>query len=105
MPIVHGFVAGWGVGAFAIITITVLAPNIKSPYLAFLPGILFGLGAMTIQMFAGTIFGIFAARKNKLSKDQIKETTYKTSARTLLVGGMLFMAAGLFGLLFPSITS
>ncbi|EQD60544.1 conserved hypothetical protein, membrane, partial [mine drainage metagenome] len=33
MPLVHGFIAGWGVGAFALIVYTVLAPAMSSAWI------------------------------------------------------------------------
>ena len=57
MTLVHGFVAGWGTGAFAIIIYTKIAPAMPNAAVAWLPGLLFGLGTMVVQAAAGAAIG------------------------------------------------
>ncbi|WP_298134657.1 hypothetical protein [Acidiferrobacter sp.] len=104
MPLVHGFLAGWGTGAFAIIVYTVLAPATRSPYLAFLPGLLFGLGTMVTQMLIGSLFGGWMARR-KLDGRARVYVARKMAGRTLSGGGMTFMIVGALGLMAPELAS
>lgn len=102
MPLVHGFIAGWGFGAFAIIIYTVLAPSMPSAWLAWVPGFMFGVGTTIIQAAAGGLFG-WVSRHLGLPPDAIRTVSLKTAGNTLGWGGMVFMAGGAFGLLFPKL--
>ncbi len=102
MPAVHGFIAGWGFGAFAIIIYTVLAPSMPSAAWAWVPGALFGFGTMTMQALAGGAFGLISSRLG-LTPDAIRRVALVTAARTMGWGGVVFIAGGAFGLLFPSV--
>ncbi len=104
MPLVHGFLAGWGTGAFAIIVYTVLAPAMPSPYLGFLPGLLFGLGTMLTQMLLGALFGGWMARR-KLDERARVYVARKMAGRTLSGGGVGFVLAGILGLVDPRLAS
>ena len=101
MPAVHGFIAGWGIGAFAMILYTVLAPAMPSAAWAWLPGALFGLGTTVVQALAGGLFGWFMARR-RLPPEAIRSIALVTAARTLGWGGIAFFVFGLLGLLFPA---
>ncbi len=102
MPAVHGFIAGWGVGAFAMILYTVLAPAMPGPVWAWLPGALFGLGTTAMQALVGWAIGGFMARR-RFSPETIRRIALTTAARTLGWGGLAFVVFGLLGLLFPNI--
>jgi len=104
MPAVHGFVAGWGFGAFAIIIYTVLAPATHSAALAWIPGALFGIGTMIMQILAGALFGKLAARKG-LDQAAIRRVALKTSGNTLTWGGLAFIIGGGFGIAFPKLSN
>ncbi len=104
MPLVHGFLAGWGTGAFAIIVYTVLAPAMHSPYLAFLPGLLFGLGTTLMQMVLGSLFGGWMARR-KLDDRARVYVARKMAGRTLAGGGLSFVLVGALGLIDPRLVS
>lgn len=104
MPAVHGFVAGWGFGAFDIIVYTVLAPAAHSAAWGWVPGALFGLGTMLVQAMAGAAFG-FIAVKRGLSSTTVRTIALKTAANTLTFGGIAFVIAGILGQLFPSTDS
>ncbi len=104
MPAVHGFVAGWGFGAFAIIIYTVLAPAMHSALWGWVPGALFGLGTMIMQAAAGAAFGLIAVRKG-LSPSAIRKVALKTAGNTLTWGGLAFIIAGIVGQVFPHIAS
>ncbi len=104
MPLVHGFIAGWGTGAFAIIVYTVLAPAMHSAYLAFLPGLLFGLGTMVTQILLGSLFGGWMARRKLDGRARIY-VARKMAGRTLSGGGASFMLVGAIGLMDPGLAS
>lgn len=100
-PIVHGFIAGWGTGAFALIVYGTLAPAMHSPWLAFLPGLFFGLGTMLMQILFGGMIGAWAARRH-LSQRALKFLAQSISGKTLAYGGMVFLGAGIVGMLEPA---
>ncbi len=93
MALVHGFVAGWGVGGFAVILIFVLAPQMPNVGWAALVGVMFGLGTMVMQIITGMLFARLA-RIKKLSQSQIQQIGRRTAARTLYIGGLAFMVVG-----------
>ncbi len=93
MAVLHGFVAGWGVGGFAVILIFVLAPQMPNVGWAALVGAVFGLGTMVMQILTGMLFARLA-RLKKLSNGQIQSIGRRTAARTLYMGGVAFMAVG-----------
>ncbi|AEB94860.1 MULTISPECIES: hypothetical protein [Metallosphaera] len=102
MTIVHGLVAGFGFGAYASIITFVLAPEMPSLLFAPLPGVMFGLGTMSMQIIFGALFANIMKVK-KLTEDDIRYVGTKTAGRVLYYGGITFSAVGLFILLFPSI--
>lgn len=104
MAIVHGFVAGWGVGGFATILVFVLAPQMPNVWWAALAGTLFGLGTMVMQMITGALFARLA-RLKKLSMAQIQRIGRSTAARTLYVGGLGFVGIGALVAAAPNIES
>lgn len=104
MPAVHGFVAGWGFGAFALIIYTILAPATHSVALAWVPGALFGLGTMIMQVIAGGLFGYIAVRRG-LQQDAVRRVALKTAGNTLSWGGIAFILGGLTGIFFPNIAN
>lgn len=102
MAILHGFIAGFGFGAFALIIYTVLAPSMPNAYLGWVPGFFFGIGTTVVQAFAGLLFGTVTRRLN-ISPELASKVSSLTAGRTLLWGGVTFIAAGAFGLLFPKL--
>ncbi len=100
MPAIHGFIAGWGFGAFALILYTTLAPAMPSAAWGWLPGALFGLGTTLIQGIAGAAFGHLAASR-QLSPEVLRQLALFTASRTLRWGGIAYMLAGVFSLAFP----
>ncbi len=101
MPLVHGFIAGWGFGAFALIIYTVLAPAMPSAAWGWVPGALFGLGTTLIQALAGAGFGGWAASRG-LSTEDLRKAALRTAGRTLKWGGAAFVAAAILTLLVPA---
>ncbi|MDA8194686.1 MAG: hypothetical protein M0Z53_11925 [Thermaerobacter sp.] len=104
LPLLHGFIAGWGVGAFATIIYTVLSPAMPSPWLGWLPGALFGLGTMLMQIVLGGVFGAWMARRH-LSDKARAYVARTVSGRTLAGGGIAFVAVAAAGLAWPSLVA
>ncbi len=102
MAAVHGFVAGWGLGAFALIMATVLAPAMPSAALGWVPGAAFGLGTTVVLAGAGAVIGTLI-RHQRLPQQLAQRVAQEGAGWTLLVGGVLFAAAGIAGLVDPSI--
>lgn len=94
MAIVHGFVAGWGIGGFGVILTFVLAPQMPNLGWAALIGVMFGLGTMVMQIITGALFARLA-RMKKLGEGQIQRIGRQTAARTLYIGGVAFMLVGI----------
>jgi hypothetical protein len=93
MALTHGFIAGWGFGAFASIVTFILAPQVPSIWDAPLVGVFFGLGTMAMQITIGALFANLA-RMGRLTTDQVKCIGQKTAANTLYYGGVAFAAIG-----------
>ncbi|MHB1515679.1 MAG: hypothetical protein ACYCVY_08215 [Acidiferrobacteraceae bacterium] len=102
MPLVHGFIAGWGSGAFALIVYTVLAPAMPSATWGFMPGLLFGVGTMVTQILFGALFGAWMARRH-LPEEVRTYVARMVAGRTLTWSGLSFVLIALLGLLDPGI--
>lgn len=104
MAAVHGFVAGWGFGAFATILYTTLAPSMPNVAVSWLPGLAFGLGTMVMQVAAGALFGWWM-RRRRLPEQVIAEVARRVAGRTLFGGGLAFIVAGIFSLVAPALAN
>lgn len=102
MAAVHGFVAGWGLGAFALIMMTVLAPAMPSAALGWAPGAAFGLGTTAVLAGAGAVIGSLI-RHQRLPRQLAERVAQEGAGWTLLTGGVLFVAAGAAGLAVPAV--
>jgi hypothetical protein len=101
LAFIHGFIAGFGFGAFALIVYTVLAPTMPNAYLGWVPGMLFGLGTMTAQVLFGTAFAAWLTRMKNLTFQGIA-VVGKTITKTVLeYGGIAFIVGGIAILLYP----
>jgi len=96
----HGFIAGWGVGAYASIIVFILAPQMPNIVYAGLVGTAFGLGTMIMQIMLGSLFAN-VMRVKKLGADQIKYIGRSAAARTLYLGGLAFSIIGGLIVAFP----
>lgn len=105
LAFLHGIIAGFGFGAFALIIVTVIAPSMPSIYLGWVPGLLFGLGTMTMQILFGAGFGTWLSRTKKLTKQGIAFVAKGVSGYVLTYGGLVFIAGGVLVLAFPQILS
>ncbi|MGC9209191.1 MAG: hypothetical protein ACP5GH_05030 [Nitrososphaeria archaeon] len=104
MTVVHGVIAGFGFGAYATVITFILAPQVPSIYYAPLPGLMFGLGTMTMQVLFGAAFASIL-RLKKLTEDKIKVVARRSAGRTLYYGGLAFIIIGLLVMAIPSIDS
>lgn len=103
LALFHGLLAGFGFGAFALIIYTVLAPSMPSPYLGFLPGLLFGLGTMTMQIILGAGFGAWLTKSKNLTVKGLQVVSKGISRYVLTYGGVSFALVGGLVLAFPGI--
>ncbi|MDA8346360.1 MAG: hypothetical protein M0Z66_12890 [Thermaerobacter sp.] len=101
MAALHGVIAGFGVGAYALVLYTVLAPSMPGPAFGFLPGLLFGIGTLIIQAPAGALFGYYMRRLH-LPDRSIQSIAARSAGETLYFGGFAFALAGLAGVLWPA---
>lgn len=105
LAFVHGLLAGFGFGAFALILYTVLAPAMPSPWIGFLPGVLFGLGTMTMQIVLGAGFGTWLTRSRNLTTKGLHMVSSGITRYVLTYGGIAFAFAGIFVLAFPGLNN
>lgn len=105
MAFVHGLVAGFGVGAFALILFVIITPTMPSPLLGFVPGVLFGVGTMIMQIIFGAVFGALVTRVRRLGPQGLKFLARYMSSSVLLYGGLIFFIAGAVSLVFPQVLS
>ncbi len=103
MAFVHGLIAGFGFGAFALILFTSISPTMPSPWLGWVPGFFFGVGTMITQVLLGSGLVVFLTRIKKLSKQGVNFVTRFMSGNTLYYGGALFALAGALMIAFPSL--
>lgn len=102
MAAVHGFLAGCGLGAFALIMATVLAPAMPSAAIGWVPGAAFGLGTTAVLAGAGAVIGSLI-RRQRLPRQLAERVAQEGAGWTLLAGGVLFAVAGAAGLVTPSV--
>ncbi|EQD58493.1 conserved hypothetical protein, membrane [mine drainage metagenome] len=103
LAFVHGIIAGFGFGAFALILYTVIVPTMPSIYFGWVPGFLFGIGTMTMQVIFGSIFGAWLTKVKKLTVNGMKFLARYISSNVLYYGGLAFAIAGVLILAFPQI--
>lgn len=104
MAAAHGFIAGFGIGAFALVVATVLAPAMPSAALGWAPGALYGVGTTVVLAGAGAVIGALV-RRQRLSEEAAQQVAQEAAGLTLLAGGAMFFTAGLAGLLDPALMS
>ncbi|MGC8537460.1 MAG: hypothetical protein ACP5MZ_00550 [Candidatus Micrarchaeia archaeon] len=99
----HGVIAGFGFGAFALIIYTVIAPVMPNIWFGWVPGFLFGIGTMTMQVIFGSIFGAWLTKVKKLTIKGMQYIARYISSNVLYYGGIAFAVAGALILKFPQI--
>ncbi len=92
---IHGFIAGFGFGGFSLFVNTVAVPAMRTAWLAFLPGLFFGLGTMVTVVAVSGLVGTALRRTFALTEEEIKWVGTRTGGRALLFGGILFALAGI----------
>jgi hypothetical protein len=92
--LIHGFIAGFGVGGFALFVNTVAVPAMRSPWLGFAPGLAFGIGTTVVLVVIGGLFGHGLRFFRWLTPEQITGIGREVGARTLFFGGIFFAALG-----------
>jgi hypothetical protein len=99
MPIgwtlIHGFIAGFGFGGFALFVNAVAAPAMRSAWLAFLPGLLYGAGTIVTLAVVGASFALGLRFWSGLREEDARRFGVRVGATTLFAGGFLFVAGGL----------
>ena len=103
LAFLHGLIAGFGFGAFALIIYTTLSPVMPSPWLGWMPGFLFGLGTMTMQITFGAFFGRWMTKVKKLTQRGITFVSRAISSDVLFYGGIAFAVSGIAILAFPQL--
>lgn len=101
MAFVHGLIAGFGFGTYATIITFVLAPQMPGILFAPLPGLMFGLGTMVMQVIFGSFFATFI-RMRRLKEDDLCYLGRYTAGKTLYYGSLLFVLTGLSVSFLPS---
>jgi sulfite exporter TauE/SafE len=97
--IIHGFISGFGTDGgilstwIYVLTIPYLV-TYKLLYLAPVPGLLFGLGTFLVLMFIGFFFGETLQIAKRIGPNRIAHFGRLVGARTLLLGGIVFMIFG-----------
>lgn len=104
MAIFHGFVAGWGLGAYASIIVFILAPQVGNIFYAPLVGLSFGFGTMIMQIITGAVFANIM-RVKKLSVEEVKYVGRSTAGNALYYGGLAFFFIGSLVMMFPILSS
>lgn len=105
LAFIHGLIAGFGMGVFSILIYVFIAPSMPSPYVAFLPGALFGLGTMTMQIILGSGFGKWLSSVKGLSRQGIEFVARGMSSSVLSYGGLAFIFGGALVLSYPQINN
>lgn len=93
MALIHGFIAGFGVGPFflAITGLTLLVP----PSIGFVTGLAFGLGTTLMLIILGFAIGFAVEFTQKKFKKDITNQVQKLSGYILFYGGIIFIAIGI----------
>src|SRR5438046_3872085 len=95
--VIHGFIAGFGVdtGLFTTFVYLVAVPAMPSSALGFAPGAAFGLGTLLILLVIGFTFGEVLQVAKRWGVERMQIFGVRVGARSLLLGGMAFIIAGL----------
>jgi hypothetical protein len=92
--LIHGFIAGFGLGGFALFVNAVAAPAMPNAWLGFLPGLLYGMGTMVTLAVVGAAFAFGLRLTSGLKEQDVRRFGARVGATTLFAGGFLFAAAG-----------
>ena len=92
---IHGFIAGFGFGAFTLFVNAVAAPKMPNAWLGFLPGFLFGAGTLVTLTIIGAAFPLGLRLMSGLKEEDARRFGARVGATTLFAGGFLFAAGGI----------
>jgi hypothetical protein len=81
---------------------TVLAPQMPSAALGWVPAAAFGLGTTAVLVVAGAVIGSLI-RHQRLPERLAQRVAQEGAGWTLIAGGVLFVIAGAAGLVVPSL--
>lgn len=93
--LVHGFIAGFGFGAFTLFVNGVAAPAMPNAWFGFLPGLLFGTGTLVTLAIIGAAFPLGLRLMGGLREEDARRFGARVGATTLFAGGFLFIAGGI----------
>lgn len=91
---IHGFIAGFGFGAFTLFVNAVAAPKMPNAWFGFLPGFLFGVGTLITLAFVGAAFPAGLRLISGLDEQDAQRFGARVGAMTLFAGGFLFTVGG-----------
>ncbi len=103
LAFLHGIIAGFGFGAFALIIYTVLSPAMPNAWVGWIPGFMFGIGTMMMQILFGAGFGKWLSGVKRLTQRGIAFVARTISSDVLYYGGLAFSVAGIAILAYPQI--
>lgn len=92
--VIHGFIAGFGFGGFALFVNAVAAPAMPNAWLGFVPGLLFGAGTLVTLAVVGAVFPLGLRLMSGLGEQDARRFGARVGATTLFAGGFLFAAGG-----------
>ncbi|HVA39745.1 MAG TPA: hypothetical protein VNF49_03720 [Candidatus Binataceae bacterium] len=93
--LIHGFIAGFGFGGFALFVNAVAAPAMPSAWLGFVPGLLYGAGTIVTHAAVSTAFALGLRFAGGLDEAGAQRLGARVGATTLFFGGFLFAAGGI----------
>ncbi|MDE1855970.1 MAG: hypothetical protein KGH49_01910 [Candidatus Micrarchaeota archaeon] len=100
----HGAIAGFGFGAIDLLIYTSVVPKMPSIWFAWIPGFLFGIGTLVMQVILGAAIGSWL-QSRKYNEKQITFISRRTAGRTLGYGGLIFAFVGVLIFFVPQIGS
>ncbi|MCL5105935.1 MAG: hypothetical protein M1331_00860 [Candidatus Marsarchaeota archaeon] len=103
LAFVHGLIAGFGFGAFALILYTIISPGMPNAYVGWVPGFMFGIGTMIMQVAIGLGAGSLLKKIKGVGEKGMQFIAHNMTKDILYYGGIVFVAAGIAVLLFPPI--
>ncbi|BCS91304.1 MAG: uncharacterized integral membrane protein SSO0503 [Candidatus Micrarchaeota archaeon] len=105
LAFIHGLIAGFGFGAYALIIYTVIAPIMPNAYIGWIPGALFGLGTMVAQIALGAVFASTLLKVKRLTREGIALVGRTITTTVLKYGGLVFIIAGIAIVVYPQLLS
>lgn len=93
--LVHGFIAGFGFGGFALYVNGIAAPAMPSAWFGFVPGLLYGAGTIVTLAAVSAFFAVSVRFLGGLNEHAAQRLGARVGATTLLFGGFLFIAGGI----------